>query len=267
MDEAFYIGSHAASEFGAELLASYTVSGSSITQNYVVSHTGSRIIPCSTQYGLRTISLPVDIYGNSPEDAAAKRSALTAVLLDGPVELYLPDGGIYTALLEDSGKAIVWDDMGCLLNCTYTLAGYRHGPLQTVLAEYRSGDQILFFADGNAAQMECRLVVTAELWTADLPDKPAAQSTEAADDKTFSIKIAYPNGGSCTVDGLQDGDTVIVDGLEKQVLINGTNAFRQVTAISGWPVVKPGENTIPVGAGAIRNIDFRCTVEYYPIFV
>lgn len=103
--EDFYINDHGASEFGALLLSSWYVSGSTLTQNYLTSYTGSRITFCSTQYGLRSISLPVDIYGASPADAAAKRSALTAAFLGGTVELALPDGGTYTALLLDSGKA------------------------------------------------------------------------------------------------------------------------------------------------------------------
>lgn len=257
-EEAFYIGSHAASEFGALLLASYSVSGSAITQNYVVSRTGSCITPCSTLYGLRTISLPIDIYGDTPEDAAAKRSALTAALLAGPVELYLPDGGIYTALLEDSGRAVPWDDDGCLLSCTYTLAGYQHGPLDTVIARICHGS-LLFFAAGNARQMECRLVITAKSLI-DVPPLPTMP------DPAFNAIIPYPDGGHCTVSGLQTGDTIIVDGLAKQVLVNGQNAFQNVTAISGWPTVCPGENAIQIYP--LANINFnKYTVEYYPVFV
>ena len=62
----------------------------------------------------------MDIYGASPADAAAKRSALTAAFLGGTVELALPDGGTYTALLLDSGKAQEQDTDGCILSCTYT---------------------------------------------------------------------------------------------------------------------------------------------------
>lgn len=250
MDEAFYIGSHPASAFGAQLLASYTVGGSALTQNYVVSRTGSHITPCSTQYGLRSITLPVDIYGDTPEDAAAKHSALTAALLDGPVELYLPDGGIYTALLMDPGKRTVWDDTGCCLSCTYTLSGYRHGPLETVLTEADNSAGILFFAAGNAPQMECRLVATVQ---------QTAQGTDT------TATVAYPGGGSCTVSAVSSGDIILVDGIEKQVLVNGQNAFRNVTAISGWPVVAPGENRIVPASDS--NVAARYTVEYYPIFV
>ena len=51
--EDFYINDHGASEFGALLLSSWYVSGSTLTQNYLTSYTGSRITFCSTQYGLR----------------------------------------------------------------------------------------------------------------------------------------------------------------------------------------------------------------------
>ena len=145
--EDFYINDHGASEFGALLLSSWYVSGSTLTQNYLTSYTGSRITFCSTQYGLRSISLPVDIYGASPADAAAKRSALTAAFLGGTVELALPDGGTYTVLLLDSGKAQEQDTDGCILSCTYTLAGYRHGALETLVLP---ADVQTFFAAGTA---------------------------------------------------------------------------------------------------------------------
>ncbi len=260
MDEAFYIGSHPASAFGAQLLASYTVGGSTLTRSYAVSRTGSHITPCATQYGLRSITLPVDIYGDTPEDAAAKHSALTAALLESPVELYLPDGGIYTALLEDPGKRTVWDDAGCCLSCTYTLSGYKHGPLETVITRAGQDDQLLFFAAGNAPQMECRILTEAS--GPGVPDVPGQPSEEPS---AFDAVVRYPDGGSCTIHGVKSGDVLLVDGIEKQVLVNGQNAFRSVTAISGWPVVTPGENLIAFHA--LDMTDTEYTIEYYPIFV
>lgn len=164
--EDFYINDHGASEFGAMLLSSWYVSGSTLTQNYLTSYTGSRITFCSTQYGLRSISLPVDIYGASPADAAAKRSALTAAFLGGTVELALPDGGTYTALLLDSGKAQEQDTDGCILSCTYTLAGYRHGALETLVLPadvqtffcggHRPADGVPHHRDGNGGRQPHR---------------------------------------------------------------------------------------------------------------
>ena len=266
MDEAFYIGNHPASEFGAELLASYSVSGSAITRTRVVSRTGSHITPCAVQYGLRTISLPVDIYGDTTEDAAAKRSALTAVLLDGPVELYLPDGCIYTAQLDSSGQAVPWDDDGCLLSCTYTLSGYRHGPLETVPLHYGSTWRMPFFAAGTAPEMECRLVCTIADYTPDVPDLPDTQADDSTEVQTATVH--YPDGGACTVQGVQLGDTITVDGIEKQVLINGQPAFQNVTAISGWPTVRPGAGSVESRMNEeLYFYASPCALEYYPIFV
>ena len=136
--EDFYINDHGASEFGALLLSSWYVSGSTLTQNYLTS----------------SISLPEDIYGASPADAAAKRSALTAAFLGGTVELALPDGGTYTALLLDSGKAQEQDTDGCILSCTYTLAGYRHGALETLV--HRPADGVPHHRDGNGGRQPHR---------------------------------------------------------------------------------------------------------------
>lgn len=235
MDD-FYVNDHGASEFGAWLQTSYQVGGSALTQNYLTSYTGSRITFCSTQYGLRSISLPMTIWGDNPEDAAAKRSALTAAMLGGTFELTLPDGGTYTALLLSSGNAAVQDDAGCILDCTYSLVGYRHGALETLTLPAGVKN---FFADGTAPLMECRITETI-----------AAAG---------SYTVHYPNGGGCTVSDLQAGDTVCVDGILKQVLCNNSNYFHRVTAISGWPTVNAGENQLTHSATSY--------IEYYPIFV
>lgn len=236
MQEDFYVDDHGASEFGAWLQTSYSVSGSSLTQNYLTSYTGGHITFCSTQYGLRTISLPLTIWGSNPEDAAQKRTALTAAFLGGTSELTLPDGGTYTVILIDSGKPIIQDDDGCVLDCTYTLTGYRHGALETLTL---SASDTSFWADGTAPAMECRITETV---------------TAAG-----SYTVHYPNGGGCTISDLQSGDTVCVDGLNKQVLCNDGNYFHKVTAISGWPTVRPGENSLAH--------DGQSYVEYYPVFV
>ena len=152
------------------------------------------------------------------------------------MELALPDGGTYTALLLDSGKAQEQDTDGCILSCTYTLAGYRHGALETLVLP---ADVQTFFAAGTAPQMECRITETV---------------TEAG-----SHTVHYPNGGSCVLKDLQAGDTVCVDGITRQVLCNGQNLFQAVTGISGWPTVRAGENSLAHTG--------QSYVEYYPIFV
>ena len=76
-DGEFYIDGKPGSDFGALLLASYSVGSVSLTRGRVVPSVGQRFTPGATRYGLRSITLPVNIWGESPEDVNRRKSALT----------------------------------------------------------------------------------------------------------------------------------------------------------------------------------------------
>ena len=134
-DGEFYIDGKPGSDFGALLLASYSVGSVSLTRGRVVPSVGQRFTPGATRYGLRSITLPVNIWGNSPEDVYRRKSALDAALLADPVELYLPSGFYYTASLETISNPEELDTAGCILELTYTLSGFAHMPLETILVQ------------------------------------------------------------------------------------------------------------------------------------
>lgn len=134
-DGEFYIDGKPGSDFGALLLASYSVGSVSLTRGRVVPSVGQRFTPGATRYGLRSITLPVNIWGESPEDVNRRKSALDAALLADPVELYLPSGFYYTASLETISDPEELDTAGCILELTYTLSGFAHAPLETILVQ------------------------------------------------------------------------------------------------------------------------------------
>lgn len=134
-DGEFYIDGKPGSNFGALLLADCSAGSVSLTRGRVVPSVGQRFTPGATRYGLRPITLPVDIFGSSPEDVHRRKSALDAALLADPVELYLPSGFAYTASLESISDPTELDVEGTMLEVTYTLSGFAHTPLETILVQ------------------------------------------------------------------------------------------------------------------------------------
>lgn len=253
MENTFWVDDHGSSEFGAVLLAKYSVSAPSITPDYVVSATGSRITFGGTRYGLRSISLPVDIYGNSPENAEDKRSKLTAALANGTVELALPDGGLYTCLLTDGGKKSDVDRDGKILETTFTLVGYKHGPLETLLVS-GSAASVSFFAAGTAQEMECRITATVGDYVND------------------RVTVPYPNSSvkRCLFPktAVKSGDTIVIDGIEKNIYVNSVFRFSLIERIvGGWPKVKAGENTLTIPQPSSGTAFSQIAIEYYPIYM
>ena len=95
-----YINHIPLSQFGGKLRANYTVSGSAVTADYYKPQDGNAFISLGSRIGLKTITLPFDLYGSSPRETKRNLSALDALCLSGKVELYLPDGFYYTSILQ-----------------------------------------------------------------------------------------------------------------------------------------------------------------------
>lgn len=187
--------------------------------------------PLATEYGLRSIKLPLHLAAKSPRLASEQKSRLDAALAAEPVELYLPNGFWYAATLESAGEVQELSDDGCLLECTYTMLGYAHDPLETVIIPAGGGT---LYARGTAPEMACRLTCTA---------------SAAADTYTMA---------GVTWTSVRAGDKLILDGLERRVIRNFYNDFDRVDMIT-WPKLTPGENTV--------TAPDEITVEYYPIWV
>ena len=93
-------------KYGAKLRADYSISSSSITTSYIKPRTGSTFHLISNTIGLKTITLPFDIYGDSPTDARRKISHLDALAASGKVELVLPDRFQYTSCLLYTSRCV-----------------------------------------------------------------------------------------------------------------------------------------------------------------
>ena len=230
MDD-FYIDGRGSSEFGARLLASYSVGGASLERTRVRPAAGMRFVPAGSRVGLKQLSLPVHVFGQSPRDAQQKKSALDAALLADPVELALPDGFLYTASCDEIGEVTEYSQDGCILAGSYKLSGFRHGPLETVCLPAGGGR---IWVKGTAPDMECRITCTAG-----------------------ALSTSYLMAGILWVT-VSAGDVLCLDGIHRIVTRNGKNALNQCD-LTRWPLLAPGEN--------ILTAPDALTVEYYPIYL
>ena len=157
MTNDFYIDGVGSGDFGARLLANYKVGGTPIKRSRQKQPGVQGWLPIKTDYGLRPISLPVYVQGNTPLQASQQLSRLAAALAADPVDIKLPNGMSYFASLNSAGDAVEVTQDGCLLSCTFKLEGYAHGDLitQTVWSDGS------LYAQGTAPHMAYRATCTA----------------------------------------------------------------------------------------------------------
>jgi hypothetical protein len=227
----FYVGDEGSESFGARLLADYTVGGTSLDRSRQQPAAGLRFLPLSTRYGLRKITLPVHVYGETPRQAGERKSKLDAALLADPVELMLPDGFYYTASLDTIGEVSEVTGDGCVLEGSYTLSGFRHDTIEKVSIPPGGGT---LYARGSAPDMECRISCTV--------------GADAA---------SYIMAGVLWVN-VSAGDVLVLDGIEHQVLRNGAPALAQCD-LTQWPLLAAGKNVL--------TAPDEMLVEYYPIWI
>ena len=205
--------------------------GASLERTRVRPAAGMRFVPAGSRVGLKQLSLPVHVFGQSPLDAQQKKSALDAALLADPVELALPDGFLYTASCDSIGEVTEYSQDGCILAGSYKLSGFRHGPLHTIPLPAGGGE---FLVQGTAPDIECRLICT-----------------------VTSTSDSYLMAGILLVD-VKEGDVLCLDGIKLAATKNGENALNQCD-LTRWPMLAPGRN--------ILTAPDALTIEYYPIYL
>lgn len=231
LEDYTYINDQPLCLFGGMLGADYEVGQSSLKYDTLVSPSGAGFTVAGRTIGLRTIVLPIDIYGDTPEDAQHRASLLLREFSSGKVKLSLPDGFVYFAVLTgQSGPSLITEE---ILSLSLTLQGIRCKPLETATGHD-------FDLLGTMPEMACILRVT------------VGKSAQ-----TYTVAGITFDGGEHT-SGLSAGDQIVIDGINKQVTINGTPAMDRCDLVS-FPTVKPGINTI--------DAPDPVTVEYYPMYL
>lgn len=231
MEDYTYINDRPLNEFGGFLLSSYEVGQSKISFETLTAPSGAGFTVAGRSLGLRSIKLPIHIYGDTPEDAQHRVSVLLREFLSGRVKLGLPDGFLYFAVLTgQEGPTLITEE---ILSLSLTLQGIRCKPMEQAVGHD-------FEVYGTMPEMNCRLRVTV-----------------GADAQTYKLGGITFDGGEHT-SGLKRGDVIVVDGMEKTVTINGSPAMDRCDLIT-FPTVHPGSNVIEAADPV--------TLEYYPAYL
>lgn len=224
----FYINNKSSKDYSCRLLASWSVSGQKITRSFLKGTDNTAFSVFGTSYGLKTIELPIHIFGSNARDAERKRSFLTAAFSNSIVELFLPDGFLYRCALTKIGDKEEITIDGAIIETEYTFDGIQCDPL--IIIESVNGEVLI---EGTEDYMDCRLTVTV-----------------SKDADTYKM-------AGITWGDVKSGDVLVVDGLEKRFLKNGANATLENDATT-WPKLTAGMNML--------YCPDPMTLEYYPVY-
>lgn len=215
------------SKYGAKLRSDYSVSGSAITSYYQHPRNGGALLVFGRDIGLKTLTLTFDICGKSPSDMMRNLSALYALAASGKVEIGLPEGFCYSAVLEsiETPETIT----SCSLSCSCTFSGIQHEDMIRMVT-----NDGYIFANGTMPRMDCVL-------------KTAVGA--AANSYNFA---------GVTFTSVKAGDVLVLDGITKRVLVNGAPGAQKCNLIE-FPYLVPGSNYI--------ICPDTVTVEYYPAYL
>lgn len=225
---AAYINGAPLSSFSA-ILQDFSVGAVEVTSSRWQGVNRTNFTLLKQQFGLRPITLSVGVFGQSYADAAIMLSKLNLALW-GKVDVTLPDGFSYFCVLDGGGDAPERVGPGTGetgLIASFSLTGYRHGPLLTT-----TGPTI--YCPSTTPQTDCILSVTVGA---------------AAD--------SYALGGA-TFPNVTQGEQLVFDGINKRILRNGAPGAAGVDWIN-FPYLAPGENTVTAADPV--------TVQFYPCYL
>lgn len=222
-----YINGVSIKEYGAELRTSYKCGGVEISSNVYQGRNRSAFVLLNQTYGLKQLTLPLVIEADSMQEVTLKKSLLDGAMFGKELELIMDDGFLYKVYLNDIGDAIYQNEK--LIECDYTCIGYRHGDTIEIKAPYQN------------------IVVC----------NSTVPYTDVIISATASVASNAYQLGTVTFTGVNAGDELTVDGINKRILVNGAPGAQQASWIT-FPTLKPGQNTI--------NCIDAITAQYQPIY-
>lgn len=210
------------------LVESFKVSGSPIVNNFFQGRNRTSFAELAYSIGMKTITLSLVLAASTRRQLTMHKSVLDALMV-GKIELHMPDGFYYTAVLQASGdlEMIGVEDNELIAKCSYTFSGIQHDALQTV-----EGNTLV--AAGTMPRMDCILSCT--------------------------TSQAYPSiqVGQVTFKNVASGAVLVADGINGRILVNNTPAA-QTAEFTRLPYLVPGEQTI--------TCPETLTVQYYPAWI
>lgn len=225
-------------------LQSYSISGTTVTNNLSASRS---ILTAPTLFsavpGTRTLSLTLTFYPHYLGDnakgltvsdrlaiATENITAFEGLLVGKVVEISLPDGFIYTAIVN-SIAAATFDSSG-EHDVTYTFNAVRHAKPISEIIKANS----YMICNSNTATLP---IITAEY--ANTKSEVTLQGV--------------------TIKNIAVGTKIVIDSVLGLITADGKNKFGDSDLID-FPVLQPGENQITSSAS-----DVRITVSYTPIYI
>ena len=223
-------------------LQSYSVSGTTVTNNLSASRS---FLTAPTLFsavpGTRTLSLTLTFYphylgdnakGLTVSDRLATENitAFEGLLVGKVVEISLPDGFIYTAIVN-SIAAATFDSSG-EHDVTYTFNAVRHAKPISEIIKANS----YMICNSNTATLP---IITAEY--ANTKSEVTLQGV--------------------TIKNIAVGTKIVIDSVSGLITADGKNKFGDSDLID-FPVLQPGKNQITSSAS-----DVSITVSYTPIYI
>lgn len=226
----FYINGVNPEDYGVLPLREYTVGGTEITNDIFQGRNRSNYRLLAGVYGRKPITLTLVYPGKTYREAKLLQSTVEGWMW-GKIELFLPDGFYYTSTLDSIGDGTPEgvEDNQVLISVEYSFNGIQHDPLVTV-QNAAAG----FINPGTLPYADCICSATASA---------AASSYQLA---------------GATFQNVQQGEQLVVDGINGRLLRNGAPAPGNVTFVK-FPTVTPGQNSFSAADPV--------TVQYYPCYI
>lgn len=224
-----FIGETDIADYGA-LVESFKVSAVEVENSIYQGVNRTNFNALKTVRKMRAISVNIFYQAETRRELSIIKSTLDA-LMDGKVELFLPDGFFYSSYLLSAGEEQILgvENNKVIATCAYTFNGIRHDALETVTVE--SGEDMT--CKSTVPYTDCRLTCTA------------------------SHDYQYIDLGTVRITDVSANDVLVVDGINGRILQNGAPCAGNMSFIR-FPSLVPGVN------------EFDCPeeliVEYYPTY-
>lgn len=228
-------------------LQSYSVSGTTVTNNLSASRS---FLTAPTLFsavpGTRTLSLTLTFYPHYLGDnakgltvsnrlaiATENITAFEGLLVGKVVEISLPDGFIYTAIVNNI-TAATFDSSG-EHDVTYTFNAVRHKAV--IIQSVKPNGYII--CESNTPTLP---VITAKY--------------NSIANTRNKVKLA-----DVTIKSVASGMTVVIDSVAGLITADGKNKFNDSDLID-FPVLNPGKNIV-----SSTESDVEISVSYTPIYI
>lgn len=209
--------------FGGRLKSQYAYTPPEISNEYFKGRKRSGFVLLDSSYDLGKLSLPIVFKGKNRNDVALKKSQFENEIF-GRSDIVLRDGFSYFAFLESIGSASFPSDQ--MIETTYEFKCVRHG-------RYKEIEGNTIFCESTLPNTDCIL-----------------ETIVSSDGTIYKI-------GTVTFDTVTAGEHLVVDGINKRILVNGAPAAERAEWTE-FPILSPGENNI-----ACSDL---LKVGYYPVY-